>query len=231
MDIALKGFIASSMLDWDGKLACVLFTGGCNLKCVYCHNADLVLTPNELPNIDFSLVEKHLLKKKDWIDGCVVTGGEPLIHSWLPQLLEKIKSLGFKTKLDTNGVLSGALIKLLNTDLVDYVAMDIKTSFVKYCELVNIDVDLQEIKKSIAVLSESGVEHEFRTTVVPQYVEKSDLVAIAKYIKGSKAYFLQQYKPDHTLEPQTSNIAPYSEQELKEMAQECSKYVMTKVRC
>jgi pyruvate formate lyase activating enzyme len=229
MDLGIKGFLPVSMLDWDGNLVSTLFTGGCNFRCPYCHNSDLVVNSHRLEDISFEVIEKHLIAKDGWLDGVVVTGGEPLIHPRLNELLKRIKSLGYCVKLDTNGALPGALQKLLEEELVDYVAMDIKTSFVKYQQVTKLDC-YPHIKKSIQLLIASGISHEFRTTTVPGFVTEADVLQIAHFIKEGDKYFLQQFNSQYVLESQASNIIKYPDSFLLNLAEKCSKIIPTKVR-
>ena len=228
-----KGIIPVSMLDWDGKLATVIFLGGCNFKCPYCHNPDIVNNSSKLKDIEWEKIEKHILSKKDWIDGVVITGGEPTIHEDLSMVMRRIKVLGLKIKLDTNGALPGALANIIQEELVDFVAMDIKTSFKKYALASNTKTDVKFIKDSVALIKASGVDYEFRTTVVPGIVNMEDILEIARFLEGAKVYYLQQFKNEKVLEPQVfskKNNDPYTIEELFSFASACNKYVKTKVR-
>lgn len=209
MDVEIKGVIPTTMLDWEGKLATTLFVGGCNFRCPWCQNPDLVLRPQEMATVCWEEIEKHLQAKRDWLDGVVVTGGEPTIHSWLAELLERIKALGYPLKLDTNGSRPEVLRDLLLWRLVDFVAMDIKTSFEKYDQACGTRVDTEAIRESINLILDSGTDHEFRTTVVPEYVEEADILEIAGYIPGAKRYVLQQFSSKKTLAAEMSKVRPY----------------------
>lgn len=228
--LPVKGMIPVSMLDWEGKLATVLFTGGCNFKCSFCHNADLVVDDAKLLTHKWEDIEKHLTAKKEWLDGVVITGGEPTIHKELKGFIQRIKQMGYPVKLDTNGALPGVLRELIQENIVDYVAMDIKTTFTKYEQAVKTGVNVENVIKSVSHIRESGVEHEFRTTVVPGIVEEKDTLEIAEFLTGSSAYYLQQFKPDHVLEPQASHLKPYPDEVLFELAKKCNEFVPTKVR-
>ncbi len=229
MDLGVKGFIPVSMLDWDGNLAATIFTGGCNFRCAYCHNPELVLSHKQMQDVDFQLIEKHLIDKRNWLDGVVITGGEPLINPHIKQILKRIKALGYKIKLDTNGSLPEALEELFEKDLVDFVAMDIKTSFPKYKELTKSDSTLN-IQKSIKTLIASGIANEFRTTMIPGFVTKDDVLQIANIIKGGDTYFLQQFNSQQVLEPRLKHTIKYPDEMLVELATECSKIIPTKTR-
>lgn len=230
MSLAIKGLIPATMVDWDGKLATTLFVGGCNYSCPFCHNADLVLSPENLPDIDWENVEEHLRRKETWIDGICVTGGEPTIHSDLPLLLERIKNLGYPVKLDTNGTKPDFLAELLEKRLVDYLAMDIKTSFEKYSLAVKKGMDITKIKQSINLILNSTIDYEFRTTVVPTFVEEEDVLKIARYIKGARLYVLQQFFPERVLDPEMIKVRPYPKETLEIMREKCQRVVSTKLR-
>lgn len=232
----IKGFIPVSMLDWDGRLVSTLFLGGCNLRCGFCHNGDLVESFHTLANVSWGKVKEHLISKKGWLDGCVISGGEPCTNKGLEQLLSQIKELGYPVKLDTNGTLPQVLSRLIKNRLVDYVAMDVKASFKKYPLLAQTSLDSDCLKKSlhliVAALEAGFIDAEFRTTVVPNYVEQEDLIEIAKYLSklGASRYFLQQFNPRHVLEHQLSSVRPHSEDYLKYLADECSKFMPTTYR-
>lgn len=147
--VPIKGFIETSFIDWKGHLSSVIFTGGCNFRCPYCHNSDLVLRPNELEDIPLDYIIKRLKKFKKWVNHIVITGGEPTIHKGLLELIEEIKSLGFNIKLDTNGSNPEMLKELAKRDLLNYIAMDIKGPLDRYSRWCGIEVDVEKIKKKV----------------------------------------------------------------------------------
>jgi len=232
----IKGVVSVSMLDWEGKLVSTLFMGGCNLRCCFCQNPDLIDSPNALSDVAWKKIKRHLQDKKDWLDGCVISGGEPCIYPGLKSLLFQIKSLGYPIKLDTNGTLPKVLSQIIKEELVDYVAMDLKTSFEKYPSIARTPLDLENIKKSVELIAgaanENLIEAEFRTTVVPEYVCEEDLLEIAGYLAavGAGCYYLQQFDPKHVLEPGIGTIRPYSEEHLAYLTGECDKIVPTTCR-
>lgn len=228
--IPVKGMIPVSMLDWDGMLACVIFVNGCNFRCPICHNSELVLNASNTPEVGWNEIETHLTTKKDWLDGVVITGGEPTIHKNLKSFIKQIKNLGFKVKLDTNGALPGVLAEIIKDKLVDYVAMDVKTTFKKYELAAGVKLIPKDITESVAVIRESGIDYEFRTTVVPGIAGEEDVLEIAEFLTGANAYYLQQFKPEEVLEPQAGNIKPYSNEKLKSLAVSCSNFVKTRAR-
>ena len=183
-----------SMVDYPGKLAATVFTGGCNLRCPFCHNAPLVLRVAETPELPVDEVLTFLRSRKGLLDGVVLSGGEPLLQQGAADFLREVKSLGFAVKLDTNGCYPAALAAILAEGLVDYVAMDIKNRPEKYPETVGIPgFDLSPVKESIRLLQSSGVDYEFRTTVVRELHTVDDIRAICGWLKGSKRWYLQQF--------------------------------------
>ena len=190
----LGGLQKLTLLDFPGTVACTVFTVGCNLRCPFCHNPALVFNPPDEYRISEDEFFAFLKKRQGILDGVAITGGEPLLHSDIGEFIAKIKSMGFKVKLDTNGTFPERLEKILSEGNVDYVAMDIKNTFDKYAETVgikNFDADL--IRRSIRVIQESGVAHEFRTTVVSPLHKAEDFGQIAKQVEGTENYFLQSF--------------------------------------
>ncbi len=229
MSFGIKGFVPLSMLDWEGRLVTTIFLGNCNFRCPFCHNASLVLDHKNLPDIPQDMLKDALTSKGGWVDGVCISGGEPTISSKLPELARFIKGLGLQIKLDTNGTQPRMLKSLIDDKLIDAVALDIKTSFSKY-PLATQQPDMSEkVKQSIDLLieaeSKSNLEVEFRTTAVPTFVEREDVLQIAEYLAkaGAKRYHLQQYNPKVTLEPSAGEIKPYNKDFLADLAQEASK--------
>jgi pyruvate formate lyase activating enzyme len=218
--LEIKGFVDVSLVDWDGKVSSVVFLPHCNMRCPYCYNSTLVLHPETMPTVPFEEIENYLKKNLGWIDGVVITGGEPTIHVDLPDLCSKIKKLGFLVKMDTNGTNPSMVKRLIDEGLVDYVAMDVKaplteTKYSKACG-VNAKNLLERIEETINVLLKLGVEHEFRTTVVPTLHEKSDIEEMCQKIKGCKKYALQNFKGDvETINPKYKGLKPFTNEEMK----------------
>ena len=189
----IHGLQKMTLLDFPGRVACTVFLGGCYLSCPFCHNAELIDGTAE-PVMDETELLAFLEKRKGLLDGVAFTGGEPTLRKDLPDLFRKIKALGYPIKLDTNGLHPDRLKALLDEGLVDYVAMDIKNSPEKYALTAGVDtVDLEKISESIRLLMSSGVDYEFRTTVVDELHAPGDFDAIANWIAGAKAYFLQPF--------------------------------------
>ncbi len=181
-----------TLLDYPGHVACTVFTGGCNLRCPFCHNTSLITGAEEFMSEDELLA--FLSKRHGILDGVAVTGGEPLLHRETADLLAKIKETGYLVKLDTNGTFPSRLREIVEAGLVDYVAVDVKNSKEKYAETVGVkNFDISPIEETVEYLLTSPVEYEFRTTVVSPYHAPDDIEAIAKWIRGAKRYFLQSY--------------------------------------
>lgn len=212
----IHGFQKTTLLDYPGHLAATVFFGGCNFLCPFCHNASLVLSPDSLPAIPEDEILNTLKKRKGILEGVCITGGEPTLEVGLPDFIKKIKDLGLLVKLDTNGSNPGILKELLSQGLLDYVAMDIKSSPDKYPAAIGKDsFPLKNISESIRLLLTDKIDYEFRTTVVKELHTSSDLVLIGEWIKGAKAYYLQAYKESEDV------ISPgfhsYSKEELLNM--------------
>jgi len=203
----------------------VLFAGGCNFRCPYCQNSGLVLHPESLPEINPADVFQLLRRRRGLVDGVVITGGEPTLHGSLEDFLRKLKELGLATKLDTNGYRPQVLRELLEQGLLDYVAMDIKAPPAKYSLAAGVPIDLRRIEESIGLILSSGIEHEFRTTVVPGIVAPEDIEEMAKIIAGARKCVLQQFRPQGTLDPRFEEVAPYPAQTLQEIARTAGRWI------
>ncbi len=188
----IQGYQKLSLLDYPEKTACTVFTGGCNLRCPFCHNASLVRTPFEVPSKETEVLE-YLSRRRGLLDGVCVTGGEPLLQPDLAEFTAKLKSMGYLVKLDTNGTLPERLRALLATGTVDYVAMDVKNSLAGYHAAVGCETDTQKIVESIGLIQSSGITHEFRTTAVKGIHTPSDMESIARLIGPRSPYFIQGF--------------------------------------
>ena len=188
----IGGFQKMTMLDFPGKIACTIFTYGCNLRCPFCHNSSLVIEEAELISVDEILT--YLERRKRLLDGVCITGGEPLLQPDIFELMEKIKKIGLLVKLDTNGAYPEKLKEALERGLVDYIAMDIKNSKEKYPLTTGIDaLDISPFEKSVEIIMNSGVDYEFRTTIVKEFHTVEDMKKIGEWIRGAKRYFLQGF--------------------------------------
>ena len=182
-----------TLLDFPGRVACTVFIGGCDFRCPFCHNFELV-DGTAKPIMDDEELLSFLSGRKGLLDGVAFTGGEPMINPGLPELIRKIRDLGYAIKLDTNGYHPETLEMLLKEGLIDYVAMDIKNSPAKYAMTSGLEqLDLEPVKKSISLLLEGDVDYEFRTTVLKEFHEADDFEEMGKMIKGAKKYFLQAF--------------------------------------
>ena len=195
----ISGLQKLTLLDFPNLVACTVFLKGCNFRCPFCQNSDLVKPEAITPNISKEELLKFLKTRKHVLDGVCITGGEPTLQNDLEDLIVQIKKLGYKVKLDTNGYNPEMLKKLVNDGLVDYVAMDIKNSFTKYNETCGLKfMDLAKIKESIGFLISGKIPYEFRTTVVKEYHCISDFIEIAKMLQGCSKYYLQEFRDSDT---------------------------------
>ena len=195
----VQGYQKLTLLDYPGRVACTVFTGGCNLRCPFCHNAGLVQTPMAHGSAEGEVLD-YLSKRKGILDGVCVTGGEPLLQPDLRAFLQRVKEMGYAVKLDTNGSMPGRLRDLLQTGLVDYVAMDVKSSPAGYSRAVGSEVDVAVFEESMRLIQNSGIAHEFRTTAVKGIHTAQDFAAIGKWIGANDAYFIQGFvDSDHIL--------------------------------
>ena len=206
----IGGFQKMTMLDYPGKVACTIFTYGCNFRCPFCHNATLVIDEANLFSEDEIL--SYLNKRKGILDGVCISGGEPLLQNDIFDFIKKVKDLGLLVKLDTNGSYPDKLKEAIDTGLVDYVAMDIKTSRENYSKVADTNVNIENIEKSVSILLENKVDYEFRTTVVREMHTREDFEKISEWIKGAKRYFLQCFKDNENLIG--NNLSAYTPREL-----------------
>lgn len=191
--MVFHGFQKLTLLDYPERVACTLFTGGCNFRCPFCHNAGLVTHIDEGAFSEEEVLA-YLKKRKGVLDGVCVTGGEPLLQPGLPRFLERVKEEGYAVKLDTNGSFPARLKELVCGGLVDYVAMDIKNAPEKYAETAGAAVRLEDIRESVSLLLSGAVDYEFRTTLVKELHTEEDMRAIGAFIAGAKRYFLQAFR-------------------------------------
>jgi len=228
--IPIKGLEKSSLIDYPGKVSAVVFLAGCNFRCPFCHNRELVLSPQGMKSIPENEILDFLGERKKWLDGVVVTGGEPTIYKDLPEFLKKLKGLGYPVKLDTNGSNPKMLKEVMEKGLVNYIAMDIKGPLEKYEKSAGMKANTENIKESIKLIINSGIGHEFRSTVLPELHTKEDVQEMARLVKGADKFYLQQFRPKNTLDPAFEGKRPFSEKEMQEMRELCRKHVDTEVR-
>lgn len=219
----IGGLQKTSLLDFPEKIAAIVFTMGCNFRCGYCHNPELINGEAKIEEV-FEFLKTRQRK----LDGVVITGGEPCLQKDLPEFIKQVKELGFAVKLDTNGSFPEMLEKVL-PDL-DYVAMDIKAPLEKYSQIVNVDIDTSKILKSIEVLKNGGVDYEFRTTVVKSQLSFEDFEKIGQLIQGAPRYYLQRFEASKILDKSLENEKTYSTEEFERIIDMLKSYVKAEVR-
>ena len=214
-----------SLSTYPGKICANLIVPGCNFRCPYCNEGKLIFDFIPMPKITEDEVIAFLHPRLGFLDGVALVGGEPTVHRELPAFLERLKSIGSHVKLDTNGSHLGRLAHVLGRKLADYVAMDVKVPLKRYSETVGYRISSEELLDSIQLIRRSGVDYEFRTTVVPGVVNGDDLEEIAKMLMGSKRYVLQGFKPGVTLSKDFEGVEPYSVAEMRQFVDRVSPYV------
>ena len=221
----ISGLQKLTLLDYPGTVACTVFTGGCNFRCPFCHNAALVLPELMGQDTDEEQVLAFLKKRQGILDGVAITGGEPLLHKDIGTFLEKVRALGYKIKLDTNGSFPDRLQELISAGLVDRVAMDIKNAPELYAKTVGLpSLDLAPIERSKELLLRGDVDYEFRTTVVKGLHTRESIVGAAKWIAGAREYYLQQFKDSgHVIA--IGGLSEYNEQEMHALAEAAAQVV------
>lgn len=215
----IGGFQKTSLLDYPDRISAIVWISGCNFRCPFCYNKNLALGIAELFPQDEIL--SFLSKRKALLEGVVISGGEPLLHDDLIDFIKRIKDLRLLVKIDTNGAFPERLSELLEQQLVDYVAMDVKAPKKKYPELTGVDIDLSKIEASIDLLKTKAPAYEFKTTFIPGLLTKEDIIEIAQWLKGADTYFLQQFKiKTPLLSPTLETILPYPREYLFETLKE-----------
>ena len=218
------GFQKMTLLDFPGHVACTLFTGGCNLRCPFCHNALLVTEVDDVEEYSEDYILSYLKKRQGILDGVAITGGEPLIQKDIRAFILKVRALGYPVKLDTNGTRPELLKELVSEGLVDYVAVDIKNSKERYAETAGMPaLDLSPIEETVSFLLRGTVPYEFRTTVVREYHTIEDIGKIGQWIRGADRYFLQKFVDSGSLIGENMSEVPKSE--MIAMQKEAEKYV------
>jgi pyruvate formate lyase activating enzyme len=229
----IRGVEWTSLVDYPGQICTTLFFGGCNFRCGFCHNTPLVLAPARLSLIERGQLLAKLKERSELVPAICLTGGEPTLDPGLPTFIADLKKLGLMVKLDTNGTQPQILASLLADGLLDYVAMDIKGPKKKYSQIAGVPVDTNTIQDSIDLLKRAAPAYEFRTTVVPGFLNAADIVTVGQELAGAKKYVLQQFRPAHPLlDPKLEQQPPYSNDFLYQIAAPLTAYVDTvEVRC
>lgn len=214
--MVIGGLHRFSLIDYPGRISGVIFTVGCNFRCPYCHNPELV--ENSVDIISEDEVLSFLNERKGKLDGIVLTGGEPTLQSDIVRFIEKVKEFGFLVKLDTNGSYPEVIKELIDRNLVDYIAMDIKAPIERYREITLSNIDTTKILESINLVVSSSIEYEFRTTVVRSLLSKEDILKIGEIIRSARLFVLQEFKPTKTLNPAFLKETSYTRSELADIA-------------
>ena len=220
----IGGFQEISLLDYPGKVATIIWTTGCNFRCPFCYNPDMVLDKTDHVPADgfFSFLKT----RKGKLDAVSISGGEPLLQPDLSEFITRVKDLGFLVKIDTNGSFPRKLEELLDANLIDYVSMDVKSSKKNYSEITKISVNIDDIDRSIQIIKSNAPDYEFKTTVIPTYHTRQTILEIARWIHGAKRYFIQQFKSNtKLLSSEMITVKPYPLDELKRMCEMVSSYV------
>lgn len=223
----IVGFIKTSFMDWDGKISSVIFLPGCTFRCPFCHNSEVVLSPDKLEEFSWESIKEYLVENKDFLDGVCITGGEPTLTPELPQLCKEIKEIGLKVKLDSNGTNPKILKQLIDEKLIDFIAMDIKTSFDKYPAACGMNDKklIDAVKQSVQIIMSSGIDYEFRTTVVPTLHTIEGMQKISEQIKGAKKYVIQNFLQEKTLSPELQKQKPFSREEINKFVEAAKKNI------
>jgi len=213
------------LLDFPGRVASLVFTGSCNLTCPFCHNAGLVLDPDSYPDYPLDELLADLKKREGFIDGVVISGGEPTIDTGLPAFLSLLKERDLQVKLDSNGLAPKVIADLLEQHLVDYFAIDMKTSLNRYHELHTMPVATEALSETVDILKQATVEVEFRTTCIPHLVAETEIDAIGELLQGTQLWVLQQYVPLHAMVEEWQELDVYRPEQLYALADRARGYV------
>lgn len=222
--VEIKGIEKLAPKDFPGYISATLFTGGCNFRCPYCHNVDLVLRPDSLPTFPPQFLANFLDSRKNWLEATCVSGGEPLIHEDIASIFQVLKDRNLQTKLDTNGSFPQRLENLIQEGLLDFVAMDIKVPRGRYREVTGFEGDLEDIQASIEIIKESSVEHVFRTTFVPGLIDTEDVRRIGEWLDGNVRFCVQAFVPGKTIDEAYQDRKPYPQEKLREFVRLAEEY-------
>ncbi len=222
----ITGFQKTSLIDYPGHIVSIIFTQGCSFKCPYCHNSDLI-SPDSKDKEYFPVeyIYSFISNRKGLIDGISITGGEPTLQPDLYDFITEVKSMGLKIKLDTNGSNPEILEPLLKENLLDYIAMDVKASLFDYEDIINAKININSIIRSISLIQNSAIQYEFRTTVVPGLHDIEQLKEIAILLKGSKKYFIQNFKANNTFDKDYMQYNSFPPSKLEKFKEICIPYI------
>ncbi len=213
--LLIKGLQKTSLIDYPAKIVSTVFLADCNFRCPYCHNPELIENPDELPTINEEEIIEHLKNKRKWLDGICISGGEPTIHKKLVDFIKKIKKENFLVKLDTNGTNPEMIKEVLDNKLVDFISMDIKTCLDKYEKVAKVKVNKEDIQKSVDLIRNSKIDYEFRTTILPKLHSEEDIIKMGGWLKGSKKFVLQQFKPGRCLDKSYEKMKSFTKEEIE----------------
>jgi len=229
MDRALpqiKGLQENTLIDWEGRVAAVVFLAGCNFRCPYCHSRHLVLAPDVLESIPLDQVDEMIKRDAGWLDGVVISGGEPTLHATLPDLIRHFRSLGVAVKLNTNGSRPEIIAQLLDDGLLDMIAMDVKGPLdERYERNAGVQVDLDAVKESIERIIAGDIDYEFCTTICPPLLSEDDVLDTALALRGAKRWVLQKFTALNCIDQSLMSVAPYDIDTMRSLAQRSMKYV------
>lgn len=220
----IYGMEKLSLVDYDGKVACTLFTGSCNFRCGFCHNSPLVLDYQILPVLEEEEIFAYLKKRKGILEGVCISGGEPTLEKDLACFIEKVKDLGYSVKLDSNGTNPEVIKSLFENGLIDYLAMDIKNDKEHYASIIGFDkFDTKKVEKTVDFLLNNNFPYEFRTTLIKEFHTKENVKLIGEWIKGANKYFLQKFKDSDSCIK--SGLSPIDDKTVLEFKDILTKYV------
>ena len=222
----IGGLHKTSLIDYPGKICAIIFTQGCNFKCPYCHNPELVNPEEFSALIPEEEIFSFLEKRKKYLDAVSITGGEPLIQKDILEFLGKLKKLGFLIKIDTNGSLPEILQEIIEKNLVNYISMDVKGPLEKYDLIIGVKIDTEKIKESIELIKNSNIDYEFKTTVVKKFLDEKDFIKIGQLLKGTKLYFLQKFVPTKTVNKDFLEEKTYSDEEFENIKNIMKEHVL-----
>jgi len=215
----IGGFQKTSLLDYPKYVSAIIWTVGCNFRCPFCYNKDLV--EGNVENISKDYILNFLEKRKNMLDGLVITGGEPFLQDDLSDFVSKVKKIGLLVKIDTNGTSPVKLKNFIDNKIVDYIAMDVKAPKEKYDKLAGVKVKISNIEKSVDIIKKSDIDYEFRTTIIPGFLDKKDIIDISRWLNNSKKYYIQQFKSNvNLISGKLERKNPYSKEELLDILDE-----------
>jgi pyruvate formate lyase activating enzyme len=221
----IGGLEKLSLVDYPGQTAAALFTIGCNMRCGYCHNPELVLPERFAPEIPLPYIFDFLARRRGLLDAVVISGGEPTMHDDLPEFALTIKKMGFLVKLDSNGTRPDVLKRMVGEGSIDFIAMDIKATMAKYSAAIARPIDTAALQDSIKLIMNSGLDYEFRTTAVKQLMKVEDFDEIGQMIRGTKRYAFQKFRSGRSLNPQFDRFESFNDDEIDEIVGIMQKYV------